>query len=149
MAGFNSVALEYSQEHLPGQIQAIYDTLPYIVQVCLTEASTGNPQAVDLYADYINGIDGHAFDMAKIACDSIKKDGNRTVIVYQSTMGESIGQKTFILRHFGEALEKHPTPAENNPQASLPTGANASAAFLFPPCSRPLLPCAGCLYYNT
>lgn len=64
MAGFNSVALEYSQEHLPGQIQAIYDTLPYIVQVCLTEASTGNPQAVDLYADYINGIDGHAFDMA-------------------------------------------------------------------------------------
>ena len=49
----------------------------------------------------------HAFDMAKIACDSIKKDGNRTVIVYQSTMGESIGQKTFILRHFGEALEKH------------------------------------------
>ena len=49
----------------------------------------------------------HAFDMAKIACDSIKTDGNRTVAVYQSTMGESIGQKTFILRHFGEALEKH------------------------------------------
>ena len=29
MAGFNQTALEYSQEHLPDQVKAIYDTLPY------------------------------------------------------------------------------------------------------------------------
>ncbi len=64
MAGFKQSALEYSQAHLPGQIQAICDTLPYIVQIHVTDASSGNPQAVDLYQDYIKGIDGHAYDMA-------------------------------------------------------------------------------------
>lgn len=64
----------------------------------------------------------HAFDMAKIACDSIKTDGNRTVAVYQSTMGESIGQKTFILRHFGEALEKHYIRVFFQPIVRTPTG---------------------------
>ena len=63
MAGFNPSALEYSQAHLPGQIQAVYDTLPYIVQIHVTDASSGNPQAVDLYQDYIKNIDGHCYDM--------------------------------------------------------------------------------------
>ncbi len=60
MAGFNPTALQYSQKHLGGQIQAIYDTLPYIVKVYLSDASTGDPNAVDLYSDYIRGIDGIA-----------------------------------------------------------------------------------------
>ncbi len=63
MAGFNASALEYSKQHLPGQIQAIYDTLPYIVVVYPTYASSGDQKAVDLLADYILGIDGHAYDM--------------------------------------------------------------------------------------
>ena len=63
MAGFDQSKLEFSRRHLEEQIQAIYNTLPYIVQVYVTDASTGNPQAVDLFADYIKGIDGHAFDM--------------------------------------------------------------------------------------
>lgn len=67
MAGFNPSALQYSQEHLEEQIQAIYDTLPYIVQVIPTLASSGDPYAVDMYADYILGIDGHAYDMR--GCD--------------------------------------------------------------------------------
>lgn len=63
MPGFNQTALAFSLERLPGQIQAIYDTLPYIVQIHVTDASSGDPQAVDLYQDYIKGIDGHAYDM--------------------------------------------------------------------------------------
>lgn len=49
----------------------------------------------------------HAFDAAKIACDSIKADGNRSVALYTRAMGETIANKTYILRHFSEALEKH------------------------------------------
>lgn len=63
MAGYNPYALQYSLAHLDEQIQAIYDTLPYIVQVIPSLASSGDPEAVDMYADYILGIDGHAFDI--------------------------------------------------------------------------------------
>ena len=49
----------------------------------------------------------HAFDSAKIACDSIKGDGNRSVAIYQPVMGETLANKTYVLRHFNEALEKH------------------------------------------
>ena len=49
----------------------------------------------------------HAFDAAKIACDSIKADGNRSVALYTRAMGETIANKTYVLRHFSEALEKH------------------------------------------
>ena len=63
MAGFNLSALHYSQQHIPAQVQAIYDTLPHIVDVTLSRASSGDPNAVDLFSDYILGIDGHAHDM--------------------------------------------------------------------------------------
>ena len=63
MAGFNQTALEYSKQHIPAQVKAIYDTLPYIVRVDLSYASSGDPNAVDLFSDYILGIDGHAYDM--------------------------------------------------------------------------------------
>ena len=63
MAGFNPTALQYSQAHLVSQVQAIYDTLPHIVDVTLSKASSGDPNAVDLFSDYILGIDGHAYDM--------------------------------------------------------------------------------------
>jgi len=63
MAGFNPKALKYSQERLDSQVQAIYDTLPHIIDVTLSKASSGDPNAVDLLSDYIFGIDGHAYDM--------------------------------------------------------------------------------------
>ena len=63
MAGFNPTALKYSQAHLVSQVQAIYDTLPHIIDVTLSKASSGDPNAVDLFSDYILGIDGHAYDM--------------------------------------------------------------------------------------
>lgn len=63
MAGFNPTALKYSQAHLDSQVQAIYDTLPHIIDVTLSKASSGDPNAVDLFSDYILGIDGHAYDM--------------------------------------------------------------------------------------
>ena len=49
----------------------------------------------------------NAFDSAKIACDCIKEDGNQSVAVYNAAMGETIANKTYVLRHFSEALEKH------------------------------------------
>ena len=63
MAGFNPTALKYSQAHLDSQVQAIYDTLPHIIDVILSKAASGDPNAVDLFSDYILGIDGHAYDM--------------------------------------------------------------------------------------
>ena len=49
----------------------------------------------------------HGFDAAKIACDSIKKDGNRSIAFYSPSMGETIAKKNYVLRNFSEALEKH------------------------------------------
>ena len=49
----------------------------------------------------------HAFDAAKIACDGIKADGNRSVALYTPEMGETIANRSYVLRHFSEALEKH------------------------------------------
>lgn len=49
----------------------------------------------------------HGFDFAKMACDSIKSDGNRSIAVYRPSMGETIANKAYVLRHFSEALEKH------------------------------------------
>ena len=49
----------------------------------------------------------HAFDSAKIACDSIKTDANRSLAIYNAAMGEIIADKTYVLRHFSEAMEKH------------------------------------------
>ncbi|SFO24812.1 diguanylate cyclase (GGDEF) domain-containing protein [Eubacterium pyruvativorans] len=49
----------------------------------------------------------HGFDSAKIACDSIKKTGNRSIARYRRAMGETIANKAYVLRHFNEALEKH------------------------------------------
>lgn len=49
----------------------------------------------------------HGFDSAKIACDSIKSDGNSSVAVYRPEMGETLANKIYVLRHFTEALEKH------------------------------------------
>ncbi len=49
----------------------------------------------------------NSFDSAKIACDSIKTDGNRSIAIYRNSMGETIANKSYVLRHFGEALEKH------------------------------------------
>lgn len=50
---------------------------------------------------------GHAFDSAKIACDSIKSDGNKSIAIYNASMGETIANRTYVLRHFSKALEKH------------------------------------------
>ena len=49
----------------------------------------------------------HAFDAAKIACDSIKEDGNRSIAIYCTSMGETIADKSYVLRHFTQAMEKH------------------------------------------
>lgn len=48
----------------------------------------------------------HTFDMAKIACDSIKKDGMHSWSVYTRNMGEALEKRDFVLENFDEALEK-------------------------------------------
>lgn len=62
MSGFNQSALVFANAHLEEQKQAIMDTMPYINHIYLTDASTGDKQACDLFADYIIGIDGWATD---------------------------------------------------------------------------------------
>ena len=46
----------------------------------------------------------NAFDMAKIACDSIKKDGSKSFVVYEASMGTELENRAYVLRQFDRAL---------------------------------------------
>lgn len=48
----------------------------------------------------------HTFDMAKIACDTIKTDATRCWAVYTRDMGEALEKWAFVLENFNAALEK-------------------------------------------
>ena len=89
-------ALEEKLEHLCNEINHYIDDDGILIKTGLFRSET------DLRPDEIR----HAFDSAKVACDSIKLDGNRLVAVYVPSMGEYLEKKMYILRHFSEALEK-------------------------------------------
>lgn len=46
------------------------------------------------------------FDMAQMAADSIREDGNRSWAVYNSSMGRDMVNTAFVLRNFENAMEK-------------------------------------------
>lgn len=46
------------------------------------------------------------FDMAKMAADSIREDGNRSWAVYDPSMGRDMVNTAFVLRNFENAMEK-------------------------------------------
>lgn len=46
------------------------------------------------------------FDMAKMAADSIREDGNRSWAVYSPSMGRDMVNTAFVLRNFENAMEK-------------------------------------------
>ena len=46
------------------------------------------------------------FDMAKLAADSIKEDGNRSWAVYTESLGRDMVNTAFVLRNFEKAMEK-------------------------------------------
>lgn len=46
------------------------------------------------------------FDMAKLAADSIKEDGNRIWAVYTESLGRDMVNTAFVLRNFENAMEK-------------------------------------------
>ncbi|MGN0955307.1 EAL domain-containing protein [Dialister sp.] len=48
----------------------------------------------------------NAFDLAKIASDSIKRDASRVYAAYDEAMGKELEDRTYVLRHFDEALQK-------------------------------------------
>lgn len=48
----------------------------------------------------------HTFDMAKIACDTIKTDATRCWAIYTRDMGEALEKRAFVLENFNAALEK-------------------------------------------
>ena len=48
----------------------------------------------------------HTFDMAKIACDTIKNDATRCWTIYTRDMGEALEKRNFVLENFNAALEK-------------------------------------------
>lgn len=45
-----------------------------------------------------------AFDMAKIACDSIKGDASRSWATYTETMGKNLAARAYVLENFDRAL---------------------------------------------
>lgn len=89
--------LEVKLEHVCSEVNCYIndDVIQLKVGVC-------RPSEADTLDDPRRG-----FDSAKIACDSIKTDGNVSVAFYKPSMGETIANKTYVLRHFSEALEKH------------------------------------------
>lgn len=46
----------------------------------------------------------NAFDLAKIACDSIKSDASRSWTFYEDSMGSMLENRAYVLRHFDRAL---------------------------------------------
>lgn len=46
------------------------------------------------------------FDMAKMAADSIREDGNRSWAVYRPALGRDMVNTAFVLRNFENAMEK-------------------------------------------
>lgn len=46
----------------------------------------------------------NAFDMAKIACDSIKGDGSKSFVAYEASMGTELENRAYVLRQFDRAL---------------------------------------------
>lgn len=48
----------------------------------------------------------HAFDMAKVACDTIKMDATRCWAVYSRDMGETLAKRAFVLENFDNAMEQ-------------------------------------------
>lgn len=47
----------------------------------------------------------HSFDMARIACSSVKNDGEHSYAIFQKEMEERMEQRRYILDHFDQALE--------------------------------------------
>lgn len=121
MAGFKKEALAYSLEHLPDQIQAIYDTLPYIVRIDPTYASSGDPNSVDLFADYILGIDGHAYDKA----------GNHYNVSFKSRFESEYPQDLSRKRSLNEAREAYVKGVKIHGKLIKGTGAEFDKAIRF------------------
>ncbi len=48
----------------------------------------------------------YAFDMAKIACDTIKRDVRKDYAVYTEQIGRSLEMRMYILKNFNRALEE-------------------------------------------
>lgn len=48
----------------------------------------------------------NSFDLAKIACDSIKSDGSRSWAFYEDSMGSMLEKRAYVLRHFDRALRE-------------------------------------------
>lgn len=48
----------------------------------------------------------NSFDLAKIACDSIKTDGSRSWAFYEDSMGSMLENQAYVLRHFDRALRE-------------------------------------------
>ncbi|MGN0363458.1 MAG: EAL domain-containing protein [Bilifractor sp.] len=48
----------------------------------------------------------HSFDMARIACESIKNDGEHSYAVFRREMREKLEMRQFILDHLDQALEE-------------------------------------------
>ena len=46
-----------------------------------------------------------AFDMAKVACDTVKADATRSWAIYSRDMSESLRNRNFVLENFDKALE--------------------------------------------
>lgn len=47
-----------------------------------------------------------SFDMARIACDSVKNDGEHSYAVFRKEMEEQLEKRRYILDHFDQALEE-------------------------------------------
>ena len=57
-------------------------------------------------SDASSDVIRHSFDMAKIACDSIKNDGEHSWAVFRKEMERQLEMRRFVMDHFDQAQEK-------------------------------------------
>ncbi|MCC6093788.1 MAG: GGDEF domain-containing phosphodiesterase [Eubacterium sp.] len=72
----------------------------------------------------------HSFDMARIACDSVKNDGEHSYAVFRKELGEQVEIRNYILDHFEQALEKGYIKAYFQPVVRTLSGKVCSAEAL-------------------
>lgn len=112
------------QAHFPGQLMARIsgdsfallvpskDLLPTLVQVIQTvDRSIGNPN-ITLKAGIYRTRKGqsvqemlHTFDMAQMACNSVKKDANHSYAFYSPELAKKQQLRSFVLENFQKALD--------------------------------------------
>lgn len=110
------------RKNLIAKLGRMHEALTFYVKDSSVELKAGlfitrNDKTVARY-----NFRDNLFDLAKVAADSIKKDSTRFYAEYNDMMGEKLVDRSYLMRHFEEALEKEYFQVYFQPQIRVCTG---------------------------